>query len=93
MVDLVVHHIDLTHILPLNMVFILMDVFKVGSTGWLVFNRDQNHMVRKTMVDLMVNFIELAHIRPLNMVFILMVVLKVAFTGWLFFEPRSKLSG
>ena len=37
MVDLVVHHIEFAHIQPLNMVLILMGVFKVDFTGWSVF--------------------------------------------------------
>ena len=60
-----------------------MRFYKVGFTGWLVFNRGQNNLVRKTMIDLVVHHIEFAHILPMNMVFILMDVFKVGATGWL----------
>ena len=42
MIDLVVYHIEFTHMGPLNMVFILMGVSKVGFTGWLVFQPRSN---------------------------------------------------
>ena len=67
MLDLVVHHIDIAHIRPLNMVFILMRVLKWLLPAGYFFNRGQNYPVRKAMVDLVVHHIEFAHIRPLNM--------------------------
>ena len=83
MVDLVVHHIKFAYIRPQNMVLIFMRVFKMSFTGWLVFNRDQNHLVRKKMVDLVVNHIEFAYIRPLKMVLIIIGIFKEYLTVWL----------
>ena len=67
MVDLMVNYIELAHIRPLNMVFILMRVLKWLLPAGYFLNRGQNYLVRKTMVDLVVHHIEFAHIRPLNM--------------------------
>ena len=78
-----VHYIEFANIRPLNMVLILMRVFIVGFTGWLVFNRDPNLLVRKKMVDLVVKHIEFAYIRPLKMVLIIIGVLKEFLTAWL----------
>ena len=85
MVDLVVYHIEFAHIRPLNMVLLLMGVFKIYLTAWLNSTAVKDHLVRKIMVDLVVHHIEFAYIRPLNMVFILMSVFKVNLTDWLVF--------
>ena len=66
MVDLMVNYIELAHIRPLNMVFILMRVLEWVLPAGYFLNRGQNYLVRKTMVDLVVHHIEFAHIRPLN---------------------------
>ena len=62
MVDLVVNYIELAHIRPINMLFILMRVLKWLLPAGYFFNRGQNNLVRKTMVDLVVHHIEFAYI-------------------------------
>ena len=52
MVNLLVHHIEFADIRPLNVVLILMGVFKVYFTAWLNSTAVEDHLVRKTMVHI-----------------------------------------
>ena len=90
MVDLVVNYIELAHIRPLNMVFILMRVLKWLLPAGYFFNRGQNHLIRKIMVDLVVHHIEFAHIQQLNMVLMLMRVFIVGLPAGYFFNQAVR---
>ena len=63
---LVVIIIGLAHIRTLNVIVILISVFKVDFTIWWISTAVKNHVTGKTMCGLVVNHIGFANIRLLK---------------------------